>query len=234
LRRWQYAKSYKETVLNAVCRGLTPTLSFNPSDGIAQDEFARTRLFEDAASEYHSEDRLEGRVGKTDVRVAEVTATRKAWKLEPNGLSYQHITVFHGLFLIADFHKHFRYTVRVLPERHKHRALPGEQLIHLEDPEFEAEFVVYGTDQIDARYVLSTSMLRRIVELRRRWATDVRLAFLDSHVYLTIAQGRDWFEPNAYRSAEDFRQIQEFAYQIALCLHLVEELNLNTRIWSKM
>jgi hypothetical protein len=104
----------------------------------------------------------------------------------------------------------------------------------MEDPEFEAEFVVYGTDQVEARYVLSTSMLRRILEIRRRWATDVRLAFLESHVYLTIAQAQDWFEPNVYRSARDPHQIQELADQIALCLHLVDELNLNTRIWSKL
>jgi hypothetical protein len=229
----RYNKRYKEAVLGNLPKRLLPGVRFVPGDGISYYDFARARLFSHEPSVYHSEDKIEGRVGKTDIRLSEVKADRKTLKLDGDGLGTKYIRIFHGLFLIADFHKHFRSSVRVLPERWKHRALPGEQVIRMEDPDFEAEFVVYGTDQVDARYILSTSMLRRILDLCRRWAADVRLAFIDSCVFLTIAQNRDWFEPNIYRSARDPRQIRELAEQMALCLRLVEELNLNTRIWSK-
>jgi hypothetical protein len=232
-RTGNYSRRYKEAVFNALCRRAFPGVQFSPGDGIPYHEFARTGLFLDVPSVYLSEDKLQGRVGRTDIRLAEITAERKKLKLDSDGLGTEYVRIFHGLFLIADFHKHFRSTIRVLPERQKNRTFPGEQLVHMEDPEFEAEFVVYGTDQVDARYVLSTSMLRRILELRLRWATDLRLAFLESHVYLTIAQDRNWFEPNLYRSAQDPHQIQQLADQVGLCLNLVEELNLNTRIWSK-
>ena len=113
------------------------------------------------------------------------------------------------------------------------RPFTDEQLIYLEDPEFEKEFVVYGTDQIEARYVLSTSMVRRILELKQEWKTDLRLSFLDNSVYLAITDSRDLFEPNLNRSAVSREQIRRIVRELALCFDLVDDLSLNTRIWSK-
>ena len=40
----------------------------------------------------------------------------------------------------------------------------GRDVVKLEDPEFEKEFVVYAHDQVEARYVLSPSLMRRLLE----------------------------------------------------------------------
>ena len=76
-------------------------------------------------------------------------------------------------------------------------------------------------------------MLRRILEIQQLWSSDVRLAFMGTLVYMTIAHRRDWFEPGLKRSALDTNQIDRFADELTLCLGLVEDLDLNTRIWSK-
>lgn len=231
--RRRYTRRYKEAVFGIVCARLFPMIRYKPGEGVSYREFDGTQLFPYESETYYSEDRLEGIQGKTDIQLAEVTARRKKLKWDSDGLGTRNVVFFRGLFMIADFHKHFHSKIRILPEGERNRSLRKEQLIQMEDPEFEAEFVVFGTDQIDARYVLSSSMLRRILDIKRRWRNDTRLAFKESRVYLTIQHSRNWFEPSLYRSARNYAQIEEFVDELDFCLGLVSDLNLNTRIWSK-
>jgi len=60
------------------------------------------------------------------------------------------------------------------------------ELIKLEDPEFEKEFCVYGINQIESRYIFSTSLMHRILEFKRKWNTKIYLSFVDSKLYIAI------------------------------------------------
>ena len=109
----------------------------------------------------------------------------------------------------------------------------GERPVTLEDPEFEEIFTTVSTDQIDARYVLSTSTVRRFVELNRRFP-GMRALFRDEQLVLALPGSRDLFEPSLYRRARSSAQIGEFVRDIKDLLQIVDEMNLNTRIWSKV
>ncbi|HSP41651.1 MAG TPA: DUF3137 domain-containing protein, partial [Luteolibacter sp.] len=158
--------------------------------------------------------------------------------------STRYHTFFRGLFVCADFHKHFRGTLRIMPNSTSFlgglgralsafRPFSSEQLVRLEDPEFEKSFNVYGSDDIEARYILSPGMMQRMLELRHRWSDEVRFSFLDSSVCIAIQHRRNLFEPHLNQPADCQRQLQQIAGEIRVCLDLVEQLNLNTRIWSK-
>ena len=102
----------------------------------------------------------------------------------------------------------------------------------MEDPEFEETFITVSTDQVDARYVLSTSMVARFVDLSRR-IPGMRALFKDEKLVLALPSNRDRFEPSLYRRANSSRQLDRFVRDIQRLLRIVEELSLNTRIWSK-
>jgi hypothetical protein len=104
----------------------------------------------------------------------------------------------------------------------------------LEDPEFEKHFVVYGTDQVEARYILSTALMQRILTLRNKVNKGISLSFIDSHVYIGLPIDRNLFEPPAlWQSIDNYKQIEEYHYLVSLCMTIVEVLDLNTRIWTK-
>lgn len=81
------------------------------------------------------------------------------------------MSIFKGLLLIVDFHKHFAGQTFLFP--HNAESLLGNvgrffqkmggrtetDLLRMEDPEFEEVFAVYSTDAIEARYILSTAMM---------------------------------------------------------------------------
>ncbi len=72
-----------------------------------------------------------------------------------------------------------------------------------------------------------------MLALRGRLNEDVRFAFRSSHLYMTIPNKDDWFEPRLSRPAHDPGQMTSVLAQMSSCFQIVEDMNLNTRIWTK-
>jgi hypothetical protein len=107
------------------------------------------------------------------------------------------------------------------------------KLVRLEDPVFEKEFCVYGDDQIEARYILTPALMERIVAFKRKWDKKVSLSFIDSKVYLAININKNLFETRVFRPVADYSFMEENLRFLILLTEIVEDLNLNTRIWTK-
>ncbi|MHC4648718.1 MAG: DUF3137 domain-containing protein, partial [Planctomycetota bacterium] len=105
--------------------------------------------------------------------------------------------------------------------------------IKLEDPEFERHFAVYGNDQIQARYILSTSLMARIVDFKKKTNRKIYLSFVGSRVFVAVSYSKNLFEPRLFRTILDFELVQEYFEDLQLAIGIVDDLNLNTRIWSK-
>ena len=133
-------------------------------------------------------------MGKTSLEFSEVHAQHVSTDSEGRR---QTSTVFKGLFLVADFNKSFKGKTFVLPDTAEKlfgsigsmlqswNAARGE-LIKMEDVAFEREFVVYGDDQIEARYILSTSLMERF-SLQGKSNRPVRLSFIGNNVHVAIS-----------------------------------------------
>ena len=61
----------------------------------------------------------------------------------------------------------------------------------------------------------------------------MRLAFVDSNVFVAITHTRDLLEPKVGSSALSRKRVQQIVSELAVCFDLVDDLALNTRIWSK-
>ena len=106
-------------------------------------------------------------------------------------------------------------------------------LIQLDDPEFEKAFAVYSTDEIEARYLLSHSMMKRVLELRDRFGAKVRFSFRDSFVCIAIPTRRNYLVPKTNRPATDEKQFRSVYRCLKMLLGIIDDLDLTTRIWSK-
>ncbi len=146
--------------------------------------------------------------------------------------------------MIADFHKNFHGQTLVLPDtaeklfgflgkKFQSWNFTREQVVHMENADFEKEFVVYSNDQVEARYILSTSMIQRILDLKKKYNTKVYLSFINSKVFVAIYSDQNLFEPKFKESISNSDYIRTFYSELCDCLSIVDDLNLNTRIWSK-
>lgn len=104
----------------------------------------------------------------------------------------------------------------------------------MDNPDFEKEFVVYATDQIEARYILSPSLMSRILLYKKQTGEDILISFTHSSIHLAIAYNKDLFEASLFHSLLDYKIALEYTQTLYLAVGIVEELKLNTRLWSKL
>lgn len=150
---------------------------------------------------------------------------------------------FSGMVAIVDFNKKFSGTTVVLPDRVEKRMgylakivqslnFSRDQLVNLENPEFEKEFVVYGTDQVEARYLLSPLLMQRITELQRKVNRSLMLSFSANKLYVAIQHPYGFFSLPEHKNLVDTDALEVFHQDVSTAIGIVEDLNLNTKIWG--
>lgn len=241
-----YRRSYKLAVIPRLLALIEPGLRYDPGSGISSGTFVGSELFSNTPDRYTTEDLIEGTHGKTSLRLAEVHAEDRQTTTDSKGRTQtRYVTIFKGLLLIADFNKHFQGRTFVFPDVAENlfgnfgrafQMLGGRSetgLIRLEDPDFENAFAVYSTDEIEARYVLSTAMMQRLLKMRERFGKNVRIGFKESSIVLAVPHRRGFLEPELRTPAADDSQVRAMLSELRLFLEIIDELDLNTRIWTK-
>lgn len=222
---------YKEEVVAEVIHAFCPAATFSPDRGIAEDLFASCGLFT-SPDRYHAEDLIEGRLDKTSFICSEVHAEERRARTTKNGVQYYWVDIFKGFLFMADFHKEFRGNTTVL-RNSLFKLKAGESRVKMESPEFEKVFDVFSTDLIEARYLITPTMMERMLKLNSAFKNGITISFRNSSILVAIPDSKDRFEASVWSSMSDMRLLKsDFAVLQSLLL-IVDELNLNTRIWSK-
>lgn len=240
-----YTSDFQSRVIGKLVRFMDPGLTYAPEKGIAEAEYMRSKIFTTSPDRYHAEDLVWGKLGETVLAFSEVHSEYKTESTDSDGHTQTtwH-TIFRGLFFIADFNKNVNGEYVVLTDTAQKllgslgqalqkMTIGRPPLIKMEDPEFEKLFVVYGTDQIEARYILTPGLMRRITEYRKKTGKEIQLGFNRSQMYVAISYPKNVFQPRLFHTLLDFAPIREYYADLALAGSLVEEMNLNTRIWGK-
>ncbi len=239
-----FYQDFKQKVIEPIVGFVSPDLQYEPRNFIGADSFQRSRIFMKTVDRYTGDDMVQGKIDKTQIWFSEVKAEYKSTTTDNKGhTKTTWHTIFKGLFFIADFNKHFQTSTVVLPNRlgkgvlgnflNKMNWVRREKHVRLEDPEFNKHFVVYGEDQIEARYVLSTALMQRLTEFRKKHPNPIYVSFVNSFLYIAIAYQKDLFEPTWFKKLTRFSLVKEYFEDIQLAVSIVEELNLNNRIWTK-
>ena len=239
-----YRKVYKNKIIARMTNYVDEGLIYSPDGSMAKSEFENSEIFPFPCDRFKGEDHFRGKIGKTEIEFSEVTAEKKNTSVNNSGSKEDYMIIFRGLFFIADFNKYFNTRTVVLPDAAEKLfgkfgqtlqsiSMGRGTLIRLEDPVFEKEFCVYGDDQIEARYILTPGLMQRIVAFKRKWNTAVYLSFRDSKVYIAIRMYKNLFETRIFRPVADYSFIENNLRFLILLTEIVEDLNLNARIWTK-
>ena len=144
--------------------------------------------------------------------------------------------VFRGLLFYFAFPKPFRGRTILTRDKgwlgnvFEKLGKPGER-IHLEDPRFEDVFEVYGSDQVEARYLLTPSFMERLVDLAGDIGrSGLQLAFDDNKLMIALPRDENQFEAGSLLSAlENPERVQRIVDQIGWIFRIIETLNLSLK-----
>lgn len=224
-----YRVRFKHEVAAEVFKIVCPTASYAPLEGIAEAVFDEPGLFSTRGG-FKSDDRVRGRIGQTPFEAADVSRSYST-----GGKNSRTVVVFRGLFFHLDFNKTLRGVTLVDPKRASAESVgtrSGLTEVALESQEFDARYTVHASDEVEARYILTPAMMERILALESQTERPVHLAFKNNRAYLGVNYGRALFEPGIAASTS-VEAIHEMAAHFALAEAIVDELDLNTRIWTK-
>ncbi|HCW08434.1 MAG TPA: hypothetical protein DGG95_13840 [Cytophagales bacterium] len=234
---------FKSEVIGKMVKFVDENLNYKPEQGMARGEFLESHIFLSAGDRFTSEDLVTGRIGNTEIRFAEVRTERRDDEGRRNAQYQTYDTLFRGILFKADFNKNFNGRTVVLTDQAE-KAFGGlgtffqkmnqmrDPLIKMDDVNFEKAFAVYGTDPVEAHYLLSPSLMERILNFKSKLG-KIELSFVDSHLYVAIPTRQNLFESRLFSSIVKYPKLETYHHYLQSLAGMVEDLNLNTRIWTK-
>lgn len=180
---------------------------YNNSEVIKTDEIHKTGLFKVIADRF-TDDEFVGDYHGVKFRMSET-------RFRVN----EHVG-FTGVILAFEANKPFEsHTIivsKLAPDRH--RSLNLEPVI-LEDPKFCRDYNVYSSDQIEARYLITPSLMERFRKLKVAFkTTDIACAFFKNKVIFALDNeglsglSKNLFEIDAYSAFTDDREAINIFY----------------------
>ena len=239
-----YIIKFKQTVISGMIKSISDQLNYFPESRIEMNEYTEGDLFRQRIDQFNGGDLVDGKLGATTIRFSELLhrERRESYDNKGNRRTYW-VTIFKGVFFIADFNKNFNGRTFVLPESGFDFLGIGKMIekwfegrgeaVNMENPTFEKYFKVFSSDQIEVRYILSPSLMEKLVQLKEKVNNRIYVSFIHSKVFIAIPVNRDLFEPNEFSSGVKSDYLREYFYYLQLVTGIVEDLNLNTRIWTK-
>lgn len=213
-------------------------VSYMPGRKISSSKIKESNLIS-SFTLYNGEDYTVGKLGLTTFEFSEILLQKEEYYTDRNGRRQKRVKkVFDGIIFIADFHKHFSGETYLIRKRFfgsdKWRLVfDGSFEIELEDMEFNETFRTMTTNDIEARYILSSNLMKKIMEFNKRAKGNVQIAFRNSKMFITKETSKNHFEGKFFRN-NDEEVLEEIYNDFRLYFDIIEEFTLNRRIWSKV
>ena len=142
---------------------------------------------------------------------------------------------FKAITVEFDIPKHFSGTTCVFEKSLSSKKLINKKIsdmekVHLEDVKFDILYDVYSTDQIEARYLLTTAFIERFLNIKTAFkAKYIRAEFSDEKLTLLIGTEKDLFSMGNLSQKIAFDTFAELFEELYSVLELIDTLKLNKK-----
>lgn len=239
----KYKNAYKTNIIASALKEINQTLTITPQSGLPHYEFVSSELFTTRPDRYNTQDLVNGTADKTSFWFAEVHAEYKTETRTKNGTRTEWHTIFKGIIFVADFNKNFNVSTVVRPKgigdaisswfSKNVFSFGNSELVTLENNVFDDIFATYSKNQIEARYILTPAMMERILDLNKKSDDTISISFINSKMYIAFPLSHNYFEPPIHSSLLDPDLLSDDLSIVHFMQNIVQELDLNTRIWGK-
>ncbi|MBR1605228.1 MAG: DUF3137 domain-containing protein [Alphaproteobacteria bacterium] len=217
---------YKSDVKNAIIKDFINffgSFDHNIFSKIHDETIKKSLLF-NSYNRHYGDDYFYGKYRNVDMVISEEELIFKRNKGQN--------TVFDGVLILLKFPKNFLGQTVVFKDwgyfNCFHKTAKHFENVKLEDIIFEKEFEVFATDQIEARTLLTTAFMERILKVRDIFhGKKIQFSFFDNHLLIAIHTSTDMFEPSSlFKCSTDRRPINNVFEQFLAVFAIIEFLKL--------
>lgn len=194
-------------------------------------------------------DLIYGKLGLTNYFLSALSLYEKKIKENPQNLNTRgkRKKRFNGILFLSDFNKHFKgHTLlqdrKIKGYQHLKRYIrmffitksDGEKMnrIKLESSTFNKLFKTKTTHEIEARYILTPNFVDKLIDFRKKRRIPIDISFRQNFISIALFSNKRFFKPSIFKRMKQ-GQVKDVYYDLHFFLSIIEELDLNTRIWSK-
>lgn len=210
------ASKVKVDVIDAFCASLK--LRYNVVGGPSRFETYLSLKLIEKPDDSKFEDYFEGVRSGCAFELNEATLTKGSGKNRE--------TVFRGQMLrVAYPHKFLGVTVVLRDSGWLNRfdCPPGLVKVALEDPHFEKIFEVFGSDQVEARAILTPAFMQHLVDLEQAYAGNhTRCAFTDGDLLIAIEAPNRFEIGGMFSTLVDRKRVETIAHDIGAVFQLID------------
>lgn len=236
-KRKNYVSWFKENIVHSIIKFIDPDLNYDPARCVHKNDYENSGLYLEGIDRYRGDDYVEGRRDKAFFCFSELHTEKEI----TSGKDTHWETIFKGLFFIGDFNKNFQGRTFIYSENNPQLGFFSKlfnsfawnlEKVKLESIEFENRFIVYSSDQVEARYILTPSFMERLVKLQELMGDRTSYSFVDTNIYVAVPISDELFEPSIF-SENDYNRLDDYYNTVQIVFDIIDELNLNLRIWNK-
>jgi len=231
--------AYKNKVLVELLLFLYDKVDFHSHKGFSMKVIDNSGILDnklDTSDIVAGEDYVKCIIGNTTIQFAEMYVVRSDYIFSK--------LLFRGIFISAKFNKLLKHRTVILPKKRITRKrklrfnlqdmLSHGHIITLENSKFNELFVVYGEDEIETRYVLSSSMMEKLIAYQEKLNKDIAFSFVENRMYAAIYTNKNHFEPTISKPLNDKAQIVQHFELYKMLTDRVLDLDLKLRLWDKL
>lgn len=210
-------RTAKVSVIQALCEPLGVSYQLQASDPRSFGDYERLRLLPRPDGESF-QDFFTGRRGDVEFAICEANLTQGSGK-------NRHV-VFHGQLFCLSTPRRLSSTTVVLRNSGWFKSFecpPGLKAVGLEDPRFNQTFAVFGSDQVEAREIVTPVFMQELNDLEGVYqGAHIRCAF-DQAQLLIALEGPNRFEIGSmFSSLVDRSRVEIIARNLDQVFKLID------------
>jgi hypothetical protein len=145
-------------------------------------------------------------------------------RLERAGAVTKWKTVFQGQIIRIAFPKRFLGMTVINRPQWRGWRYDGFESVGL-PPEFERAFDVFGTDQVEARYLVHPGFMQRLLDLEKRWSgSRLRCVFREGELIIVVEAGNLFEVASVWRPIPDRELTRRGADHIRQLLDVIDQV----------
>lgn len=211
----------KNLLISGVCEFIGWSFSENVGDPPQLETLIENGLLPRLYHRSSFEDKMSGNAHGADFEALECHLEKKV--KTKNG--HRWVTTFRGSIMALDFHRKFLGRTVVLRDKgfFNSKKMDDMKRVGLVDPVFEKIFEAYGTDQVEARYLLTPDFMQQLVDLETSVdGKNIRFAFIND-LLLVVVETPNRFEAGSMmKPLMDNSRVEKILSEIAAVYRVVD------------
>lgn len=227
-----YRKKFSIELMSAFTRSIGDDFDYTPNACISEHEYLESNMFNYQVKEYSGENYVEGSFHEGDEKINMRFSELKIIE-NPN---FQKLIIkqdyFEGFFIVVDFYKKFNSITQVA-SRNLDYMFKKKYLVKLEDVEFNKKFTLYSQDQQESRYIMTPSLMNRILNYSKYVGKEINIVFNNNKMYMRINHKKSIFSTSVFRRVDNYEKMKMNYEVLKQVIDIIDELKLNNKIWSQ-